>query len=640
MPHGAVTAPALGRLLAAVLAGAALAPAAAFAGGDEPPEGRRPNTPPGPWSTDGGRAGQSRAPGTRRCAGSARALAPHGRILGVFVRGERCGRARRVVRAYQRCRARSCFRVRTRCVQPAFLGGCRRSERFHYRSVAGFACVERRRYQVRSAYDADVTCRRGHARVDHGFTLFASSSIEVGAERELRAAWANPRMRHIAVTRDIVLHACVTGDPLRESAGPVVVDGRGHTLRQGCFEKRLLRQDGTGYVELRNLTLTRGGSDGPGGAVTTRGEITVIDSKVQQNLAEEPGGGIMSQRRATIIRSIITGNLANDDGGGVYARRGGIQVYDSILSANLVDGSGGALGSTGDILVVRSHLDGNTTDGDGGAIYTDEDGDVTVIDSTVSGSDADGPGGAIFTLDGDVTIVNSTLTGNRADDRGGAVSGEASVIVINSTISRNLAVAHVGGGLWSRGPMYVGNSTIADNYAEGKGGGLHAGSTLTLVNSTVADNTASAAANIGVGERLEAFGSVIGPARLDGGGDAVPTATSCDAPLATSLGFNVVTDGSCRLAGPGDRVGAPSALGPLGDNGGAQETMLPGVGSPAVGLVPAAGCLAAPLPDVHEGEQHLAAHVPDLRALMRMDQRGVPRALDGRCDAGAVEVPW
>jgi predicted outer membrane repeat protein len=545
----------------------------------------------------------------------------------------------RLVASYQRCRARKCFRVRKRCLQPAFLGRCRTSERFYYRSVAGYRCVERRKYAIRSAYDGDVVCRRGRRRLDHSYTLFASSRVEVGTERELRAAWANPRMRHIAITRDIVLHACVTGDPMRESSGPVVVDGQGHTLRQGCFEKRLLRQDGTGYVELRNVTLTRGGSDGPGGAVTTRGEITVIDSKVQQNLAEEPGGGIMSQRRATIIRSVITGNLANDDGGGVYARRGGIQVYDSILSANLVDGSGGALGSTGDILVVRSHLDGNTTDGDGGAIYTDEDGDVTVIDSTVSGSDADGPGGAIFTLDGDVTIINSTLTGNRADDRGGAVSGEASVIVLNSTISRNLAVAHVGGGLWSRGPMYVGNSTVSQNYAEGKGGGLHAGSVLTLVNSTVADNVSSAAANIGVGERLVAFGSVIGPAKLESGGDAQPTSANCDAPLATSLGYNVVTDTSCRIAGRSDRVGRPSLLGPLRANGGSHETLMPAARSPALGLIPAAGCLAAPLPSVHEGEHHLAAQVPDLRSLMTTDQRGVPRALVGSCDAGAVELP-
>ena len=445
-----------------------------------------------------------------------------GAVLGVWVVHARCRAGKRLVRRYQGClksaagRNRGCYsRIEKRCVRPVFLGRCWLRDRFFRRQIRGYHCTERRLYEARGLYDGRVLCSKGRRRISHSYTLYTEKSVSVNTEPELRAAWGNPRVTAIDVTADIFLRACEVGDPMRESARPILLDGHGHTLRQTCFEKRLLRQDGTGYVELRNVTLTRGGSDGPGGAVTTRGEIAIIESKIKQNLAEEPGGGVMSQRRATVIRSVITGNLANDDGGGVYARRGGIQVYDSIVSSNLVDGSGGALGSTGDILVVRSHLDGNTTDGDGGAIYTDEDGDVTVIDSTVSGSTADGPGGAIFTLDGDVTIVGSTLTGNRADDRGGAISGEAAVTILNSTISRNLAVAHVGGGIWSRGDMYVANSTVSDNYAEAKGGGLHAAGVLTLVSSTVADNVASAAPNIGVGERLSAFGSVIGPAKID-----------------------------------------------------------------------------------------------------------------------------
>jgi predicted outer membrane repeat protein len=624
------------------------ASATAFAGGDEDAPAPPSAGPPGPWSDHEVGEGEDvpyRPTDAKSCRLRGTRDAGPGTVLGVWVVRTRCRAGEQLVRHYQRClnsqagRNRGCYsRIDKQCVRPVFLGRCWLRDRFFRRQVRAYRCTERRLYEVKGLYEGRVMCSDGTRRISHRYTLHNGKPVSVDTESELRAAWGNPRVTAIDVTTDIFLRACEVGDPMRESARPVLLDGHGHTLRQTCFEKRLLRQDGTGFVELRNVTLTRGGSDGPGGAVATRGEITVIDSKVQQNLAEEPGGGIMSQRRATIIRSVITGNLANDDGGGVYARRGGIQVYDSILGANLVDGSGGALGSTGDILVVRSHLDGNTTDGDGGAIYTDEDGDVTVIDSTVSGSDADGPGGAIFTLDGDVTIINSTLTGNRADDRGGAVSGEASVIALNSTISRNLAVAHVGGGLWSRGPMYVGNSTVSNNYAEGKGGGLHAGSVLTLVNSTVADNIASAAANIGVGERLDAFGSVIGPAKLDGAGDAQPTDKNCDAPIARSLGFNVVTDTSCRLAGPGDLVGVASSLGPLGEHGGGHETQMPGALSPVLGRVPGGVCLAAPLPHALEGEHHLAAQIPDLRALMRTDQRGVPRALDGACDAGAVEV--
>jgi predicted outer membrane repeat protein len=339
---------------------------------------------------------------------------------------------------------------------------------------------------------------------------------------------------------------------------------------------------------------------------------------------------------------VITGNLANDDGGGVYARRGGIRVYDSVISSNLVDGSGGALGSTGDILVVRSHIDGNTTDGDGGAIYTDEDGDVTVIDSTVDGSTADGPGGAIFTLDGDVTIVNSTLNGNRADDRGGAISAEADVTVIGSTIAGNAAVAHVGGGIWARGNAYITNSTIVDNFAEGQGGGVQAAGTLGLVNSTVLDNTSSVGANLGAGEELLAFGSVIGPADVTSagaGGLVRPTNQSCRVSKATSYGYNIVSDDSCGLDDPRDLVGAGDPkLDAMAANGGIGETRMPLGSSPAIDGIPILICAFTPFGYDLEGEQHLAEFLIDPLAPISADQRAMSRPQGRGCDVGAVEV--
>jgi predicted outer membrane repeat protein len=463
-------------------------------------------------------------------------------------------------------------------------------------------------------------------------------------EAELRAAWADPMRTSIELSRDISLRQCMTGDPIRESARPLTLDGNGHTIRQTCFEKRVLRQDGTGYLRIKDVTLTRGGSDGPGAAVTTRGEIMVVGSRVTQNLAEEPGGGIFSMRRATIRNSVITGNLANDDGGGVYARRGGVQVFDSTVSSNLVDGSGGAIGSTGDILVVRSHVDGNTTDGDGGAIYADEDGDVTVIDSTVDGSDADGPGGAIWTLDGDVTVVNSTLNGNRADDRGGAIGGEADVTVINSTIVRNAAVAHVAGGIWARGDLFVANSTISNNYAEGQGGGILGRGVVRLYYATILDNVASVAANVGAGERLESFGSIIGPARTTGvSGEVQPTERNCRVTDSTSFGHNFVTDASCELDDPTDVVGKGSPmLGPLVEDERSgeirSEVRLPESGSPVIDGIPEADCRFGPFDDAIAQERHLEGLIEDRLALIGKDQRGVGRPQGPACDVGAVEV--
>ena len=462
---------------------------------------------------------------------------------------------------------------------------------------------------------------------------------KVRSETQLKRAWENPRTRAISVERDIFLRACQRGSPIRESGRPLKLDGNGHTIRQTCFEKRLLRQDGTGFLVIKNVTLTRGGNDGPGAAVTTRGEIVIKDSEITENLAEEPGGAIFSQRRATIIRSVITGNLANDDGGGVYARRGGIEVYDSIISNNLVDGSGGALGSTGDILVVNSHVDGNTTDGDGGAIYTDEDGDVTVINSTVDGNTADGPGGAIFTLEGDVTIINSTVNGNRADDRGGAISGEADVTVIGSTIARNAAFAHVGGGIWSRSDTFVTNSTISHNYAEGQGGGVLAAGVLGLVNSTVADNVAPVGADVGAGSRLQAFGSIIGPPDPEPvGGQIQPIGPSCRVSRPESFGYNFVADGSCGINGPTDVVGTnPELSVHLGDYGGIGETRMPDPGSPVVDWIPASACNFVPFGYSLEGEQHLGQFGIDPLAPVTADQRGVSRPQGAGCDVGAVE---
>ncbi len=414
----------------------------------------------------------------------------------------------------------------------------------------------------------------------------------VKTEAQFRAAWTNPKTRRIDLGADLYLRDCHTGDPIRESPYPLVFDGHGHTLQQTCFEKRLLRQDGTGFLDIRNVTLTRGGSDGPGAALTSRGEIVIRNSVVKQNLSEEPGGGVFSMRRVTVYDSWIDGNLANDDGGGVYARRGGVQVYDSILSNNLVDGSGGAIGSTGDILVVRSKVDGNTTDGDGGALYADEDGDVTVIDSTVDGSVADGPGGAIFTLDGDVAVYRSTLIGNRADDRGGAIAGEDDVLVVNSTIARNLAVAHAGGGIWARGDIVLINATVTDNYAEGEGGGILAAGETRLVTSTITRNIGSVGGDLGSAGQFTSFASIIGPTVVEGvTGDTIPTRRSCRVYASQSDGYNLVVGNSCGLTSATDAEVTDPLLLRLEDDA-AGFVLEPLPESPARRRIPSGQCLA------------------------------------------------
>ena len=85
--------------------------------------------------------------------------------------------------------------------------------------------------------------------------LEAATSV-IRTEAAFRRAWADPMRRRIDLGADIVLRNCRVGDPIRESPYPLVLDGHGHTIRQSCFEKRLLRQDGTGYLDVHDIALT------------------------------------------------------------------------------------------------------------------------------------------------------------------------------------------------------------------------------------------------------------------------------------------------------------------------------------------------------------------------------------------------
>ena len=85
-----------------------------------------------------------------------------------------------------------------------------------------------------------------------------------------------------------------------------------------------------------------------------------------------------------------------------------------------------------------------------------------------------------------------------------------------------------------------------------------------------------------------------------------------------SNGYNLSSDETCAsyFNQAGDRNNANPNLGPLANNGGPTLTQMPQFPSPAMDAIPlnTNGCTT-----------------------MTTDQRGFPRAADGKCDIGAVE---
>jgi hypothetical protein len=207
---------------------------------------------------------------------------------------------------------------------------------------------------------------------------------------------------------------------------------------------RLFDVAGTGSLTLQHLTL-RGGlvpTGGSGGAIFTRGSLTVSNSTLAGNSAAG--------------NSTIPGS-----GGGIYAYGGSLTVSNSTLVGNSAPTGGGILAYDASVTVSNSTLAGNTAGGAGG-IYA-YGGSLTVSNSTLVGNSATtGVGGGIlavpliipvFGLPGDrvfghgiistvtvpvrVTVSNSTLAGNSAAGGGGIAESESdyySMVTLRNTL--------------------------------------------------------------------------------------------------------------------------------------------------------------------------------------------------------------
>jgi hypothetical protein len=207
---------------------------------------------------------------------------------------------------------------------------------------------------------------------------------------------------------------------------------------------------------------------------------------------------------------------------------------------------------------------------------------------SIVGNSDDGYGGGISSEGGSMVLTGVTISGNQADF-GGGIEGElsANLTLIDCTVANNTAT--FGGGIDSEGVLTLLGSTVAGNSADA-GGGINDEGEMTAANSIIAGNTS---------DDIETAGTPV-----------------------NSLGFNLVgeTDGSAGwistdLTGTVAKPLNPK-LGPLANNGGPTQTLLPQPGSPAI----------------NHGSNAL---VP---AGLTTDQRGLPRIVGGTVDIGAVEV--
>lgn len=375
-----------------------------------------------------------------------------------------------------------------------------------------------------------------------------------------------------------------------------------------------------------------------GGGVAGYSEMSLIvvdKSEILSNIARKDGGGIYNRSMLHIQNHVlIRGNQAAGVGGGIWTNTGGTTIDKSIISENIAKGGkgGGVYNASPQISFSNCAVQNNVADhfdkANGGGVYN-ESGLLKFTNCIVSENRAksgnQGYGGALYNLAGTIEFVSDTLRNNIvlgwSNYAGSAIYNETGTLTVrDSSVITNSADGHAlgkGGAIHNQaGTVEIINSTISGNTANPGGsgvGGIFNTGVLHLTNSTIVSNSSYLSGGIAGSATLK--NTILAYNR------AVPTDSgNCHANATiTSLGYNLDSDGSCRLTGPGDASKIDPLLGPLAHNGGPTLTHKPQVGSPAIDTGTNDGCPAT-------------------------DQRGQPRSTDGNgdgkatCDKGSVET--
>ncbi|AFY47882.1 FG-GAP repeat protein [Nostoc sp. PCC 7524] len=160
-------------------------------------------------------------------------------------------------------------------------------------------------------------------------------------------------------------------------------------------------------------------------AIVNNGTLILSDSIVR-NSRGRFAGGIENQGNLTVINSKINNNIEEEgEGGGGIFNQGNTTLIDTTISNN---SSGGILNNSSFIL----------------------------INSTVSNNNGRG-----IRNSGTLNLYNATISGNQSTNSGGGIINTGTLRVTNSTITNNSASQ--GGGIVNSGTAILGNTIVAGN---------------------------------------------------------------------------------------------------------------------------------------------------------------------------------
>jgi hypothetical protein len=129
-------------------------------------------------------------------------------------------------------------------------------------------------------------------------------------------------------------------------------------------------------AEISGLTIANGATAGNGGGISNNGTLTLINSTVSGNMAND-AGGILNAGTAHIEGTTVAGNLAGDDGGGIQNDHT-MTIANTTVTGNTAapgDRGGGIVNNGDDLLTITNSTIAANTAGSGPNLFQGSTGD-------------------------------------------------------------------------------------------------------------------------------------------------------------------------------------------------------------------------------------------------------------------------